>query len=641
MLDRLAFLRSALFALPFLGFVAGPGNAAGDLKEARALNRRGEELIEQGKIQEALELFTKMAEECGSRKYCKAVAMFYIGRCCIEVGDYDLALKHLDKAEAVFTRLRKENQKAIVVQAKARAYAERSQYRKALALYYSAAEVFSRQKNKDSLFELLNSTGAIHAYLGLSDLSLRCLNLSERLLPPQPPPQKLAMLSNNTGLAELSRQDYDKAMDLFQKAYAHYQETGNVKGMATSMSNIGFVHEARAEYTQALEATRKALDMARQVTYRRQEAVALNNLGMIHLKTADYGAALKYYEESLGLSESLQVKQTAGETLNNTGMLRIVMGEYPKAEEHLRRSYLISTAVGALTAQAWALHNLAFIFKDQGALTEALNASGRAVLLADKAKDRRLKAALVLRRGNLMEYKGLFDEAMGDFSLADKLQQEIGDRFFRAITLTHVGNMRTRRGDFDAADKCFEEALQIRRSIGASTSGVLCKHALSLIERGQYRPETAPGGAPAAPESRKGELVRARDLIAEAKKRGRAENAHETWLLMYAEGRYQLDPDPKQAAEHFIRMKSHASSGRAGRYFFIAAVGLGIALEKLKNLADAERAFSEAVDYCGKIQKTLTPEERPAFLLGEQILGLKNQAAYDGLARVRAARDNA
>jgi len=622
-------------ALPFLQLLSGPAEAADSAEEARALNKRGEELIVKGRIHEAIQLFEKMLEQCGPRKYCRAVATFYLGRCRLELGEYDEALRLLDKAGSYFRHSRRENEQAIVNQTKARVYAERSQYRKSLSLFYNAADVFSRLRNKDALFDLLVSTCAVHSFLGLSDNAMRCSKLAERLLPPKPPPQQLAVLSNNTGLGMLGKQDYAGAQESFEKALSYFQQVEHAKGIITSLANLGAVLEAKSEYSVSAEALGKSLTMARETKYPRGEAVALNNLGNVRLKTGDYGPALKLYESSLRISTLLDVKQLMGEALNNIGLVRMILGEYQKASENFKKAYVVCSSVGALTSQAWALHNTAFVAKDQGAFSEALNCLRRAIHLADKTGDRRLKATATLRLGNLEEYKGLFDDAQDRYTSAEMIQREIGDLFFRADTLTDIANMHVRKGDFGNADQSFAEAAEIRRRMAAPIGGILCKHALSFLERARYESPTSSHPATIPADEKQARSTKAGHYISLAKQAVRPDNAHESWLLKYVEGRYLLDHDPKSAVEQFERLKEHAGSCRAGRFLFLGAVGLGLAQEKLGNRSDAEKAFAEAVTYADKIRETLPERERQLFLDGEHILGLKNKDAHDGLTRVK------
>ena len=128
MRDRLKFLLSAILAIPALRLF-GPGRAlaSNDLDLARKLNREGEKLVETGKYQQALEVFKEMLAACKGKDFGRAVATFYIGRCYLEIGDYDTSLKYLEEAEGIFARLNKLNEKAVATQTKARLYAEKSQ----------------------------------------------------------------------------------------------------------------------------------------------------------------------------------------------------------------------------------------------------------------------------------------------------------------------------------------------------------------------------------------------------------------------------------------------------------------------------------------------------------------------------------
>jgi tetratricopeptide (TPR) repeat protein len=640
MLDRLTFIRSSLLLFPLFQLFGARTATAEDVENAKTLNKRGEDLIEKGQYPEAMALFKKMHSACGPREYCRAIAIFYLGRCHLEMADYELSLKFLEKAERMFAKLNRENEKAVVVQTKARLFAERSQYRKSLALYDGAATVFAKLKNKDALFELFNSSGAIHTYLGLSDQGMECMSVANTLLSPKPHPRQLALLNNNMGLAQVSKNDYRTAHDSFQKALEHFKKAGNVKGISTALNNIGYIHEGKAEYRESLAAHQESLDIARKTHDARGEAIGLNNIGNVHLRTGDYSEALKAYEESLAISEKRGIRQFVAETMNNLGLVRIAFGEYPKAMECFQKSYRISASVGVLPGQAWALHNLAFIFKDQGKFKDAVKSSEAAIRLAEKTGDRRLEATAVLRLGNLCEYRGHFEDALKNYERSERIQKTIGDLFFRANSLTDLANAITRNGEFDSAKKRYEEAVEIKQKIGAPVVESLCKFALFFMEKSQYAKKADPGENKGGVdgEERQKDLTAAREYIRQARKAIKSENVSDELLLNYVDSKHLLEQDPTKAVKSFEGLKSQANSSGAGKYSFLASVGIGLAHERLKNWPNSEKAFAEAVEYAEKIRHTLEGQERMAFLQGEEVLGLKHKVPYDGLARVREAQ---
>jgi len=625
--ERLKFILAGLVGIASLPFWKGRSAHAADTALARRLNREGEALLERSHYHEAMEVFRRMLQASKDNVYASAVAVFYIGRCELELAEYDAAMRRFDQAEKVFTRLNRENEKAIVVQTKARLFAERSRFKESLLLYETAAEVFERIKNKDALFELFNSSGAVHAYLGLSDQALECMSLAQRLLSPKPHPRQLALLNNNTGLTSVLKQEYAVAQKSFNDALKQFRKYGDQRGEATVLNNIGYIHESRCEYAKALEAHQESLNIARKIFDPRDQALALNNIGNVYLKRGDYEAAWKSYEESIKISDQKGIKQFVAETMNNLGVVGIAYGRMSSAQEKFTTSLSLSREVGSQPSEAWALNNMGFILRDQGKLKNSLKCYNEAIRLAESLGNKRLKATAQTRLGNLCEYRGLFDEAYRHYQTAGKTLKEIEDLYFYAAALADSANMFTRKGDFDRALKNYREAFSVRRSIGSPCGEMLCQLALHYVELPQYLRQKKLEGI-----DKGNGLSLAAKAIEEASQHIRPEVLQEFLLLSYVRGKLLIEENPTRAMDEFNILKEKASSGDWSKYKFLADVGLGLACERMGNLDQAKKHYKGAAVHVEAIVANVGEAEKDAVLDGEEILGVKHRLPYERLA---------
>jgi len=637
MRDRLKFIASALLAYPLFRLSGASPVWASNLPRARELNKRGEKLLETGQYMDAIIVFNNMREACAEKAYCKAVATYYLGRANLEMAEYDKAVQHFREAESLFDKLKKDNERATVVQARARILAEQSQYKESMDLYGDAGSVFLKFRNTGALFEMFNSTGAIQAYKGLYNECLECLGVANRLLPPKADPRQLALLNNNTGLAHMMKQEYGIAEDSFKKALEQFNKYGDRKGIATALNNLAFIYEARSEYPAALKAQTKSLEIAKEISDLRGQAVALNNLGNIRLRTGNYTEAREAYQGSLVITESRGMKQFAADTLNNLGLVSVVRGEYARAIETFKRAHHMATEVGALTSQAWALHNLGFIFKDQGNLNDSRTCADNAVQIGVKSGNRKLEGAAAQKRGNLREYVGQFEDASKDYKLAARLQRVTQDPYFRSLTMLDLANDLLRKGHSDPALKYYRDALKIRRAIGAPYGEFACRMVLFYVEKSARLGKGSSGDSPEARAERKEDLSRARKALEVATNLITADQVTDALLLNYARARLLLEEDPEKAVTEFTKLGAAAKSAAMAKYEYLASVGLGLAYEKLGKKTHARTAFQAAADYVESIGKTLDEKTRETFPEGEQILGIKNKLAGEGLQRVGPA----
>jgi CHAT domain-containing protein/Tfp pilus assembly protein PilF len=605
---------------------------ANDMRQAVCLNKKGERLLAQSAFSDAIVAFTHMKRSCGGNPYCEGVARFYLGQCDLELARFDEAMKQLDQAEAIFSRLDKEVEKAKVLHVKGRVFSNKTQYREALDYFDHARRTFLKPETRDDaeLFAVLTNRAKVNIYLSRFDEAIKDLNDAEALPVKGSNKNRLAVLNERRGLLAAQQQHFATAVKHYHDAMAHYSRVGNLRGMSAVLTNMGHIEETQAHYAEALKKYQRALELAKRFNDPSSQAFAFNNLGSVHWKRGNYEEAVRMYEQALTIREQLAIRMFFGETLNNLGIVYLDYGEYDKAFQKFQKAYQIAQENDSPAGKAWALHNMAWVFKDKGELKKAQHFSQQAIQLAEQIRNRRLLATALLRLGNLYEYYGDFDHALAAYARVARVQEEIGDKLFLSKTLVDMGNILTRRGDVKSAEQTYQKALDIQREIGVPQEELLCKFALFHVEKHQYAEADGQPGA-----DRASDLRLARQYIEQAEATMDPEAGNVLMLLTYVKAKLALEHNPTTAKSLFKKLKTDANSAGSLKYSFLAHVGLGLANEQLGKYSQAESAYQSAVKYAEGIRKTLDPVTRRTFLHGEEILGMKHVRPYEGLARVR------
>ncbi|MBI5568894.1 MAG: tetratricopeptide repeat protein [Desulfomonile tiedjei] len=632
---RLLSIMAGLFA--FLGITLFGWGAvfAADNEQVRDLNREGQRLMDQARFREAIGVFTRMLRVCGDDEFCQGIAKFYLGRSHFEVSDFDLATGFLQDSGNLFSRLNRPVEKAKVLHVQGQLLAARTAYEQAVSAFDQSASVLAQQRGREDeeLFGVLMDRAAAKVRLYQYDKAEKDLNEAERILKGGKEPRKTGALLHTRGLMYHQRQKYDQALTDLNEALKIYESVGDRKRQALLLTVIGHVYESRAQYNEALERYNRSLELATQVGDPATQAFGYNNLGSVNWKRGNYPAALKHYKAALEIRERLGIPRFRANQLNNIGLIYLAYGDYTEAFKLFEQSRQIAKEVGAKEVEAWALHDEAWVMKEQGRFIEALKASEQAIELAEEIRDRRLQATAILRLGNLYEHYGNFDEAGKQYQHAIKIQRDIGDSLFESNTLGDLANLLTRTGNADdirQAEKHYQEALKVKRRIGVPLGELLCKFALFYLEQSKYY-----DSSDRKDTERTADLKKADALIREAEGIVKPEEREDFMLLTYVRARYLLDVEPEQAIVKFTDLQSLADTSGSLKYRFLALVGLGLANERLKRLAEAEKAYEQAVTASEDIRDTLDPEARRTFLHGEEVLGVKHLLPYEGLARVR------
>lgn len=624
------------FAVLCAALLVEPLVLASDFQKAVELNRQGVKLLEQAELKQAIDVFSQMRTACDENRFCVAVALFYLGRAHLELSRNDDALEFLNQALDLFTAEGKVVERAKALHAIGRVYGARSDFERALREYESAYSILSQPDTRDAdeLFLLLANRAQVSIALANFEAAHHDLDEAERLFPNDRSEMRVASLSYLRGQISAAQQDYEEATAHYNKALRYYRSTRNLKKVQSLLNNLGIIAEHQADYEKALSNYNESLRMAREFDDPAEQAVVLNNLGSVSWKRGNYEVATKQYTQALDIYKQLQNRLLYADTLNNLGLVRLSYGEYSEAFKCFGESYDIAKNIGSPSVEAWTLHDMAWVLKEQGSLQESRQFSQQARDLARKIGDRRMLSTVLLQLGNLYEYYGDFGGALKHYGEAERAQEEINDQLYRSNTLYDIANILTRQGHPDEASEKFEQALRIKRKIGSPTGEILCKLALFYIEKDQYIAE-GEGSDRSRDLQKAGEYVKSAEAVIGP------ENKLDRMLLLYVKGKSLLETQPDQSVSQFQVLHKLATEVGSLKYSFLANVGLGLAYESSKDWTESESAFKRAVEYAERIRKTLDPVAKRTFLHGEEILGVKHVAPYEGLARVRQQKGDA
>ena len=148
-----------------------PTPDAADLAAARSLSQKGVRLLDQARFHETLDVFRRMRKACGGHEYCSAIAEFYLGRCYLELSDYDRALTRLNAAERMFVALGKSMDAAKTLHAKARIAAEKTDYRRAVDLYGKVLATLGTSPSREKTEIFLVHTNRARALAAMNHTS--------------------------------------------------------------------------------------------------------------------------------------------------------------------------------------------------------------------------------------------------------------------------------------------------------------------------------------------------------------------------------------------------------------------------------------------------------------------------------------
>ena len=194
----------------------------------------------------------------------------------------------------------------------------RSNYAAALKYDLLAANLFTRNKNKQGLAKCYVSMGVIYWYQGM----------------------------------------YTQAQDYFKKNIALSNELGDFEGMATSFGNLAIIYDELGRLDSSLHYYNKALDLYLKVGNRSQLGSCYDNMSLIFLQKKDFEKAIEYH--SKGFEIRKQIADTMGimASMENLGTIYIKQKKPDAAIEISNQVLAIARRFNAREDVKYALINL-------------------------------------------------------------------------------------------------------------------------------------------------------------------------------------------------------------------------------------------------------------------------------------------
>lgn len=179
--------------------------------------------------------------------------------------------------------------------------------------------------------------------LGNFDLSIKNLYDTQKYIDPANK-QQSAQLYSLMGRVYSKLGDYNKAIELNDKATSIFKAIGDSASVAGCYNERGVMHHFMSEFTVAERFFQRALAINRAQRNLKEIATNLNNLCLYRGNTEE---KLSFIQEAITINKNLDAQWSLGENYNNMGKQYYYDKQYSKALEALHKAYEYAHNIGA------------------------------------------------------------------------------------------------------------------------------------------------------------------------------------------------------------------------------------------------------------------------------------------------------
>ncbi|RFZ94755.1 hypothetical protein D0C36_04250 [Mucilaginibacter conchicola] len=159
------------------------------------------------------------------------------------------------------------------------------------------------------------------------------------------------------------RGEYDKAIELYNKAVSIDIEIGNKNNLASAYNNIGTANQRRGNFIESLKYNFRALKIAEEIKSYYLMGTLYNNISKVFIAQANYDKALYYSSKALKLHTQQHDKDGMASATNSIADVFYLQKNRKKANEYYRKAHELYKAVNNTLGEATALSRLGLIYE--------------------------------------------------------------------------------------------------------------------------------------------------------------------------------------------------------------------------------------------------------------------------------------
>ncbi|WP_282048914.1 tetratricopeptide repeat protein [Maribacter aquivivus] len=228
-------------------------------------------------------------------------------------------------------------------------YLDLSIYPKAIELYQSALEASVKADNIELRVNSLNMLSTVYrrtdAIKSALDSSQEALELAENVAEPNNGIKRSITVSLNSigGIYQMLEQ-YDLAIEKYERSMIIQKELDNKQGLATSHQNLGECYEYQGELEPALKNFRKALVYNEIIDSNRGKIICNYSIAHVYVHMGKIEEAISILENNLLKAISIGDQKIITTIYINLGWSLIRFGDYDAAETNLESGLSLATS---------------------------------------------------------------------------------------------------------------------------------------------------------------------------------------------------------------------------------------------------------------------------------------------------------
>ncbi|KAI8518067.1 hypothetical protein Bbelb_040840 [Branchiostoma belcheri] len=268
---------------------------------------------------------------------------------------------------------------------------------------------------------------------------------------------------NRLGLVHWEMEEYESALEWFQRYLQISQEDGN-KERTAAHTNVGNAYSLLGKLDLATFHFDTALQLAEQTGDQHGQMEIYFKMGDMHREQLHSPrTAIQHYEQALALARQLKDRQEEGEACYRLGLVHCEVGEYEASLECFQKSLKIKQEDGEKKEQIETHTAIGTVYSLQGNPDLAASHLNTALQMAQQTGDQHGQMDVYFMMGDM--HKNTLHsprEAIQYYDEALSLARQLKDKHHEGVACERLGMARFEMGEYEAGLRLLQKASKIR-----------------------------------------------------------------------------------------------------------------------------------------------------------------------------------
>ncbi len=431
-----------------------------EVENAEHLNARAG-IIRPKEALVSLQLARKALIQATTAKDRKQVAVAYdnIGRACFALGQFQISLENLRKAQAAYKKLNLKINEASTLIAIFSVFKEMSNYVNAAATLDESLKIYEKLNDSIGIANILRSRGslewkknnfsnAFEAYQKAFFIALR--NKDQGIA---------AQSLNGMGISCGEMGQNSRSLEYFQKSLALNIQNKDSLRIGELYNLIGNLSQRTENPVKALACYDSASTFFIQCGYRKEYAGVRRNQGLVYKLLKKPEKAILLLQEALTIYTELNDTAEMARSYIQAASLKISIKKYSDAHKDLLSAINLCMVSGKISEAIEANNILGLLFSENGNFRAALEIHQKSVNFAREIIDNnKLRLALTYEGNDLMALNR-FEEAVVTFREIYELSKTQTDIRERASAAKNLARAEVSVRNFTRAEELLRKSL--------------------------------------------------------------------------------------------------------------------------------------------------------------------------------------